>query len=241
MPLTLLDYGRPNPFREILGKPRHLAWPVHVFRVTLPKPSEDAQKLNPFERVILTLLDVTSIRDTERLAQETCLPKDLVQCVLARLRDKGYVDSYNQIISQQRARWANKEPHPQEFVPACMFRELATGKILPYIHFLVNNPLRKKEDEESRYKRVPWHPAHKKNIPSCRDVITALRAMQKKARAFGSEIWLPPVQQIMIADDAERYYLDCPIAIQKCDGEFRIADPFGNGFSLELESAFSYL
>jgi hypothetical protein len=33
------------------------------------------------------------------------------------------------------------------------------------------------------------------------------------------------------------HYLDCPAAIQKSDGEVRIADPFGNGFSLVLESA----
>ncbi len=52
---------------------------------------------------------------------------------------------------------------------------------------------------------------------------------------------MPTVQQITIAHQPELYYLDCSIAIQKSDGEFRIADPFGNGFSLILESAFEKL
>jgi hypothetical protein len=65
--------------------------------------------------------------------------------------------------------------------------------------------------------------------------------MQKRSMAFNNEFRLPSVQLITIASEAEQYYLDCPIAIQKSDGEFRIADPFGNGFSLVLESAFRCL
>ena len=41
---------------------------------------------------------------------------------------------------------------------------------------------------------------------------------------------MPPIQQITIIAEPEFYHLDCPIAIQKSDSEFRIADPFGNGF-----------
>ena len=28
--LKLLDYGKPNPFSGIIGRPRNLAWPVHA-------------------------------------------------------------------------------------------------------------------------------------------------------------------------------------------------------------------
>ena len=52
---------------------------------------------------------------------------------------------------------------------------------------------------------------------------------------------MPVVQQITIVAEPDLLHLDCPIAIQKSDGEFRIADPFGNGFSLMLENAFEQL
>nr|WP_199897432.1 hypothetical protein [Acetobacter persici] len=65
--------------------------------------------------------------------------------------------------------------------------------------------------------------------------------MKKRAVIFSREERIPSVRQITIVDPPEPYYLDCPIAIQKIDGEFRIADPFGNGFSLILEKAFEQL
>jgi len=238
MPLTLLDYGRPNPFGETVGKPKRLAWPVNVYRVTLPKVSEDHENLNPFERVILKLIDAGGAREAEALAQETCLPADLVQCVLLRLHDNAYVDEHNQIITQRRDQWSEGEKAPKEFVTACLFLELATGRILPNLLFLDAKPLQKREGEERLYRRIHCDETHRKRTPTPRDVIAALRAMRNRAMAFGDEPRLPLVQQITIADDAELYYLDCPIAIQKSDGEFRIADPFGNGCSLVLEGAF---
>lgn len=245
MSLILLDYGRPNPFGETLGRPRRLAWPVNVYRVTLPKESKEDEKLNPFELVILKLIDAGAGRDAETLAQETCLPKDLVHCVLLRLRDKEYIDEYNQIITQQRDKWSDQTRKQPEYTTACVFRELATAKILPYLHFLKDNPLTKREPEEEEekryYRHIRWNEDYRKCVPTPHDVVAALRAMQKRTRAFGKELRLPSVQLITIVKESELYYLDCPIAIQKSDGEFRISDPFGNGFSLVLESAFSCL
>jgi hypothetical protein len=65
--------------------------------------------------------------------------------------------------------------------------------------------------------------------------------MKKRCSAFGEVVHLPRVRHITIAKEPEQYCLDCPIAIHKSDGEFRIADPFGNGFSLALEHAFNCL
>src|SRR5690606_26364469 len=65
--------------------------------------------------------------------------------------------------------------------------------------------------------------------------------MKKRAAVFGMEEKMPPVQQITITAEPELYHLDCPIAIQRVDSEFRVADPFGNGFSLILEKAFEQL
>ena len=102
----------------------------------------------------------------------------------------------------------------------------------------------KKQSEEAQERKRPyeirWNSAHKKK-PAPRDVINVLRVMKKRAAAFGSDNKMPAALQITIADAPEIYHLDCPIAIQKSDGEFRIADPFGNGFSLMLENAFEQL
>jgi hypothetical protein len=236
--LNLLDYGNPKPFGETLDKPRHLAWPVDVYRVTLPRVSEHGDGLNPFERVILNLLDAGGARDRNSLEQETCIPRDLVQFVLLRLRDKAFIDEHHNIVEQRRNKWENNAEEPADFVTAVVFRELATGKLLPFLHRLDDdNPLKQKEDEKYSKHIID---GHKGNPPSPRDVITVLRAMQKRSSAFGEDTCLS-VEHITIAQDPEQYALDCPIAIQKSDGEFRIADPFGNGYSLILEHAFNRL
>jgi len=241
MPMKHLDYGMPKPFGEIVGKPRNLAWPVNTYRVTLPKVSEVGDGLNPFERVILRIIDEGGPREAEVLSRETCIPVDLVECVLLRLQAKAFIDEQNEIIKQKRDNWKNKDAKLPVFVTTLLFRELATGKILPFYHKLDdNNPLKTK-DEETFFGRFLNCDNHKNRPPTPRDVISAFRAMKKRSMAFGDETRLPAVQQITIAHEPEQYYLDCPIAIQKSDGEVRIADPFGNGFSLVLENAFSRL
>lgn len=240
--LKLLDYGNPNPFRGTIGKQRNLAWPVNAYRVTLPKSSEDGDDLNPFERVILKLLYALGVMGARALADETCIPLDLVKSILLRLQDKALIDEHNAIIEQECDNNESEEKKSQVFVTALLFRELVTGKILPFLHLLDDtNPLRKKEGEENGFHSLRWNDAHKKNTPTQRDVIKILLVMKKRSAVFGSDNKMPSVQQIIIADSPELYCLDCPIAIQKSDGEFRIADPFGNGFSLILERAFEQL
>ncbi len=242
MPLKLLDYGIPNPFGEIVGGKRNIAWPVNAYRVTLPKVSGDGDGLNPFERVILKIIDAGSAREAKALALETCIPVDLVQCVLLRLQDKAFIDEHNEIIKQKRDRWVNEKKNSSYFGTVLLYRELPTEKILPFLHWLDDdNPLKKKEGKEKFLHKIRWGETLKHSPPTPRDVIKTLRAMMKRSLAFGSETRMPAVQQITIAHEPELYYLDCPIAIQKSDGEFRIADPFGNGFSLILENAFSRL
>ena len=241
MSLKLLDYGRPNPFGETIGRPNRLAWPVNAYRVTLPEASNDGDGLNPFEHVILKLLDAVGAMDARALADETRIPLDLVKGILLRLRDKRLIDEHNAIIKRKRDNLEGQEEKVPVFVTALLFRELATGRVLPFLHLLNDgNPLRKRE-EEKFVQMVSANQAHKQCVPVPRDVISALRAMKRRSAAFGRNDKMPAVQQITIARSPESYYLECPIAVQKSDGEFRIADPFGNDFSLILESAFVQL
>ncbi|MCA9165546.1 MAG: hypothetical protein KDA62_21300, partial [Planctomycetales bacterium] len=242
MPMKLLDYGRLNPFGDIIGKPKRLAWPVDAYRVTLPKAPDDSESLNPFERVILKLLDVAGVMDANSLADETRIPLDLVKVILLRLRDRGFINDHNAIVKSKRDDLVGQKVEVPVFVTSLLFRELATGKLLPFLHTLDDTkPLRKKEGEGSYFRLVPSDDAYKHEPPKPRDVIRALRTMKRRSAAFGKSDSPPAVQLITIARSPESYYLECPIAIQKCDGEFRIADPFGNGFSLVLENAFMQL
>ncbi len=240
--LKLLDYGKSNPFGETIGKQRNLAWPVNAYRVTLPRSSEDGDDLNPFERVILKLLDALGVMDARALANETRIPLDLVKSILLRLQDKELIDEFNAVIEQERDNSRSEDEKAHVFVTALLFRELVTGKYLPFVHWLNEaNPLQKKEGKEDLFRSIRWDDAHKKTPATQRDAISVLRATRRRSAAFGKDETIPAVQQVTIVHQAELHYLDCPIAIQKSDGEFRIADPFGNGFSLILERAFEQL
>ena len=241
MSLKFLDYSEPVPFSGIIGKARNLAWPVHAYRVTLPRATDGGDGLNPFERVVLKLLDAIGAMDASTLADETRIPLDLVNSILLRLRDKGLIDEHNRIIEQEDDDSVGGEENAPVFVTAILFRELVTGKILPFLHWLdETNPLRTK-DEVRQFLTIPLDDAHKVNPPAPRDVISVLRAVNKRSTVSGGGVSMPSVQQITIIRQPESYCLDCPIAIQKSDGDFRIADPFGNGFSLILEGAFEKL
>ena len=241
MSLKLLDYGRLNPFGAIIGRPRRLAWPVNVYRVTLPKASNSGDGLNPFERVILKLLDAVGAMDADTLADETRIPLDLVKSILLRLQDKALIDEHNAIIKPKRDNRESKEENPPVFVTALLFRELATGRILPFLHFLDNGNALRKREEERFIRTIRPNQSDGTLAPVPRDVISVLLAMKKRSAALGGGDEMPVVTKITIAQQPELHHLDCPIAIQKSDGEFRIADPFGNGFSLILESGFEHL
>lgn len=235
--LKLLDYGKPDPFGATVGRRRNLSWPVDAYRITLPKPDQDGLSLNPFEQVILSLLALGNMT-SQALAEETCIPRDLVESILLRLRDRGLIDDFNNVLEASGSNAASETDTPA-FVTALLFRELVSGQVLPFMQLLEQQPLRKQEQKQAAYKIRAL--AAGQMPPTQRDVIKVMRAMQRRAAEFGKAERTPTLHKIMIIDQPERYYLDCPIAIQKSDGEFRIADPFGNGFSLVLERAFEQL
>ena len=55
----------------------------------------------------------------------------------------------------------------------------------------------------------------------------------------GQDARTPTIDQVRVERDPEEYLLDCRIAVQMRDADFRIADPFGIGFSRTLEGVFS--
>lgn len=235
--LKLLDYGTPDPFGAIVGRRRNLSWPVDAYRITLPRPDEDGLSLNPFEQVILSLLSLGRMT-SQALAEDTCIPRDLVESILLRLRDRGLIDDLNSVLEASDSNTASEANNPA-FVTALLFRERVSGQVLPFMQLLENQPLCKQEQKQAAY-RIRSISTGSAPLTQ-RDVIKVARAMQRRSAVFGKGQQLPALHKIVIMDKPEQYYLDCPIAIQRRDGEFRIADPFGNGFSLILERAFEQL
>ena len=238
MTVRLMDFGSPNPFVGIFGRPRTLAWPVNTYRVTLPMSGRGNNTLNPFEQVILGVLEAEPGRNLSDLAEVTCIPEGLVRSVLLRLRDRRLIDNDNR--PPQQAATAKPEDSEVQIVTAVVFQEALTGRLLPHIQILdEDSPLRFKTREDLKYHegRVirssgrPKSHAH----PSPKDVIAVLRQSRQRSAAFGGRAKLPELSQIRVAGDADSHLLECPIAIQRSDADFRIADPFGSGFSLMLE------
>ena len=83
------------------------------------------------------------------------------------------------------------------------------------------------------------HSARSLGAPSTRDVIDAITRMQRRVHEHGQDARTPTIDQVRVERDPEEYLLDCRIAVQTRDADFRIADPFGIGFSRTLEGVFS--
>ena len=239
MPARTLDYGENNPFPRAIGSPRHLAWPVHAYRITIPAAaSADEELLNPFERVILNVLDAVGRLDEDDLAQETCIPVSLVRAVILRLQDKGLINEDNLIVAANRENW-EKETDEDRYTSALAFRELVGGRLLPFVQVLGDgNPLRTKVVD--RFTSLPQDRASSRpRPPSAREVIFVITQMKRRSEAYAQSTRTPAIAQIRVEREPESYLLDCPIAVQGHDADFRIADPFGTGFSRVLEDVFT--
>ena len=72
---------------SIVGRERILVWPCNLYRVTLPRIDHTNDKeFNFFEWCILKMLAYHRYEPKD-LAEETCLPEDLIEVILLRLFD----------------------------------------------------------------------------------------------------------------------------------------------------------
>lgn len=245
MQMKLLDYGRIYPFGPIAGSPRKIAWPANSYRITLPQNDKGNPLVNPFEILILRFLDADPQITEEALSEETCLPQALVHGIIIRLQEHGFLDESRKIVDSKKSQWSESLiVSTENYVTAVVFQELIEGKVLPYIHFISNNtPLKTvaEEDPLKSFKKLFYDDQKTFPPPTPSEILQALREMKNRGRHRGEVYSSPAISQIQVMPHIECYYLACPIAIQKDDGDFRIADPFGNGYSMLLENIFSNL
>lgn len=230
--VRLLDFGAKFEGDLRLGRPRRLAWPVTVHRVQIPEEhGTSRQGLNPFERVLLELLAIEGPKSSEHLSKETCIPEDFVATVLLRLQDKQLIDDHNTVLKDGKA-FSGK----RKYKSAMIFQEEVGGKLLPFVLY-DRKPETKQEKTGINLKEIR---SANRMLPKVGpdEVLKAIKEQARHSRAFGERGNLPRAEYITVSPSAERYYLECPIGLRESDGEFRIANPFGQGFSVVLEEVF---
>lgn len=184
------------------------------------------------------MIEAVGGQDVKVLSEETCIPVDLVRSILLRLRDRGLIDVDNQIPSRQRRRRTD-EQLDDVYTSAFVFREMVGGGVLPFVHVLdASNPIKTKDTHPQARQLHVGPDARNLGTPSTRAVVNAIRQMQRRADEHGLLTRVPTIEQVRVEREPEEYLLDCRIAIQTRDADWRIADPFGIGFSRHLEGVF---
>lgn len=240
MSIRTLDLGDPAPFAGTIGEPRHLAWPVYAYRVTIPTEEGSPDSLNAFERVVVELLDAAGPMSGKALADETCIPVDLVRSVVLRLRDRELLDPSNRLTVGQRAR-SSDTPRRETFRTAIVFQDRIGGRIFPFLKAL--------DQEGALATRESWIDLRVTYDdqtggfppPQPKDVVHAAEEMRRRSAAWGTEHRFTTPGQVRVLRHREPYLIDCSIAVLQRDSEFRIADPFGVGYSRVLEDQFQEL
>lgn len=251
MAAKVLDFTRDEQTSGAVGQPRDLVVRCDGYRVTLPTSRATGGSVdNPFERVVLRLLDMRRY-DAEGLAAETCLPGDLVRFILLRLTDKGYLDERLGVLEAGRVALGKLQRGEAEAVgydTHLVFRERISGKLLPMIVATSELPLVESEEGERLAVFVGHSPiwprvlGRKKGswaAPVPREVEGVLARMSQRARFLGTA---GPSRSmghgILITAEPEPYLLRCKQLIQRFDSDWRITDPFGQGYSVDLERAY---
>ncbi len=242
----IFDYNAKKIPCGIIGRARELAWPCEMFRITLPKLKrvEDSD-FNPLEMCVLKLLAYGRY-EAETLAEETCLPLDLIELILLRLYEHEKIDEYNQLSSNARneiEKLNTKDTTPTDYETCVIFRECIDGVLLPFIKdnddakpveleddFTLKGSIRLRELFPSQ-KTFP--------TPTVNDIISALRTMARRHKVSNDDYRIPPVEYISVIPDGP-CALRVRMVIQR-NSDWRILNPFGKGFTPELEPVYDNL
>ena len=236
---------------------QEIAWPCHAFRVTLPVRRQGS--LNLFEETVLRLLDLGR-HDVPRLADETCLPVDLVEFILLRLRDRQLLAPTNELTKVAKQYLTLREASAPDYEGRILFRELVGGRFLPVLWrgdlcsesvvdwncfriVIAQGTTGRPIQRTLRVIRGNNETKHL-DVPSVWDVLTVLRHHQRLDRQFSILRGAVPADilvragQINVTPNAESYLLRCQLMVPDGSTDFLISDPFGYGCSDVLERAY---
>ena len=227
---------------------RDILWPCGVYNIFIPH--RGFNRLNIFEETILGLTAI-GIKETAKLADESCMENDLVSFIQNRLSLLGFLDSRKEITDRGKAVLAQKESDAErDYVAATAFMDLTNGKMLPFVMIgaLEYKTLVKNDGKRAEFKYKPtdewsvtaqiirgnekWLP------PKENEIIGAIRKFRErydKYAAFSENTASPPNiprNSIIISPLFAPVYLHCKAFIQKSNPDaIVVTDGFGFGFS----------
>ena len=213
---------------------RVLVWPVEIHRFTAKRPSCQDKELNLFEQLVFDFLRADPLLTPAKLAKEIFVPEDFVQCICRRLEDRGFLDSSFKVVEDLAEEKLEKEERP---LPGMAFRELVTGRFLPYVYLNPNRELQTLSLQKGPATFVLKAEISPEPVTIV-DIAEAFKAMQSRSRVH---LDLPDIKSVRLdINNHECGYIGCVLVFDKFDGEVRIKNPFtnfGSEFESTLESA----
>ena len=218
--------------REVPEGPtlRQVYWPVEMHQLSI-EMEDDLRYLNPFEKLVMDFIEADGgLLSEASLAAELCVPSDFLSSIVRRLRDKNLLDGDGKLVKR-------KEGEKKRPVTGFAFRELVTGRFLPFVTIAREKTLAFEypKTDGSSFRLTARTEALSITIS---DVAVAFRQMGKRTQG---KLYLPDIRNVRVTDLHEPVAIRCSLKFEGRSGEVRILNPFtdkANQFESTLEAAF---
>lgn len=246
--------------RNIGGLPlagsQDVAWPCHVFRISLPVRSSAGP--NIFESAVLRLAAI-GYKETAELARTLCLEIELVRFIQSRLQQSGFLQSDFSAGEEGRKWLHNFAEKPLEYTALYAYLELVSGCLLPVFtrEIAFENCAFMGEKLNFNIGSIDWpcpisafildeEKVFLEKRPGSEDILQALHKFKKLQNIYNVlqekgclEIQPSSASAISVHSIPEPVYLHCDLILPQGSTEFVFTDPFGYGFSDIMTNAFN--
>lgn len=123
------------PQLNIMGRSQAVFVECQSYDLVIQVHGAVSHELDIFEDAVLRMIQI-QVESTDRLAENLCLPVDMVRLIILRLQEKGYLVDSHTLSPQGNALLGRVKTQEENTVPlmAKLFRIPQTGQILPYVH-----------------------------------------------------------------------------------------------------------
>lgn len=231
--------------------------PCHAFKVSIPARSKHG--LNIFEETILKLSAIEN-SDMDKLAELTCLAREIVKFIQNRLFQLGFLSSRFELTQQAKTLLEQLDNEPQEYIAATVYVDLLSGAVLPMI--VSNAPKYETVDkyhqqtvyfkrgssgESKTIKAQQLKPnsLHTTKTITSDEVSKAIKAFKQLNKRFSllnnnkstHPDYYPIATAITVSPQPQLVFLHCQVILQQGSSELLVTDPFGYGFSTILKES----
>ena len=234
---------------------KNIIVPCHAFKVSIPARSKHG--LNIFEETILKLSAIET-SDTAKLAELTCLAKEIVKFIQNRLFQLGFLSSRFEITQQAKDLLEQLDNEPQEYIAATVYVDLLSGTVLPMVVSNApkyetvdkyNNPIvifhlgnsgKSRPINARQLKPNNLHMAKKITSADVSKAIKAFKQLNKRFALLNNSKhpdYYPIATAITVSPQPQLVFLHCQVILQQGNSDLLVTDPFGYGFSTILKES----